>query len=152
MRRWLAIVLLGVIAPLAARAQSAASPAPTFDKRQFVVSSSVYWGGVAADYVSTEQALRRGFVERNPLLQGATRKAVYWGVAGGVYALTLWLEKKHPRAARVMRYIGGGIHFGAAAYNWSQEAGGRRQEAGSGKQEARFFQSKLRMPQSAIGQ
>lgn len=118
MKRGLGLLLLCCVLPLAARAQSAAPV--NFDKQAFAVSTAAYWGGVTADYVSTQQALRRGFAERNPLLQGRSASAVYWSVAAGVYAVTLVLEKKHPRAARVMRYLGGGIHAGAAAYNWAQ--------------------------------
>ena len=123
MPRLCLLILLCCVLPVAAWAQAAPSPVK-FDKRQFVISSGVYWAGVTADAVSTEQGLRRGLVERNPLLQGATqRRVIYWSVAGGVYVLTVWLEKKHPRAARAMRYLGGGIHAGAAAYNWSQVKG-----------------------------
>lgn len=92
---------------------------PVKKKTGFVVSTGVYWGGFAADYVTTRRALAnnpRAF-ERNPFARHA---AAYWGTAAGVFALTVWLERHHPKLARWVRFGTGGAHFAAAAYNLRQ--------------------------------
>lgn len=95
------------------------TPRPAFDRKSFVASSAVYWSGWTADYLTTRRALAgnpRAF-ERNGL---ARRGAVYWGTAAGGYAATVWLERRHPKIARWVRFGVGTAHLGAAAYNLRQ--------------------------------
>lgn len=83
-----------------------------------VVSSTVYWAGVAADIASSRGPVK---FERNPLLKdGSGRLSIGKALAldGGIYALSLLLERRKPRLAVIMRYAGGGVHGAAAIHNW----------------------------------
>lgn len=75
-------------------------------------------GGTATDFISTVTTKGR---EANPLM-GQNWKAQA-GMMAGSTALTLMLngtlkDMGHPKAAKILNYIVGGIHFGAAGWNF----------------------------------
>lgn len=84
--------------------------------KAFALSTAVYWSGAIADVSSS--ATRH---ELNPFLRGSrggivTTRAV--GFAAVPYCLSLLFEKKHSKLASVLRFLGGGVRFGAAIHNW----------------------------------
>lgn len=103
--------------------QSTPAPTPpaqtrkfTLKSKSFVASTAVFAAGWGADYVTTRRALNRNprAYERNPLVR---KPGVYWGAAGAVFLVSVWLERRHPKWARWVRIGTGGAHAGAAVYN-----------------------------------
>jgi hypothetical protein len=84
----------------------------------FWTSSAVFLGGSLVDWASS-----RGRRELGPLrnstdgLNGKT----YWGLNGGLYTLSVIIQRRHPRGASVIRDIIGTVHFGDATWNWSTQ-------------------------------
>ena len=114
------IVAAGIlIASVAAQAQTVKRS--DFFKpygKSFVTSSAVYWTGFAADLSSSQ-----GSYELNPVFRGSggrvnNKRALL--IAGSGYAVSVLIEKQHPKLASVLRFIGGSVHWGAAARNWRQ--------------------------------
>jgi len=93
----------------------------TFTKKDtlFVVSSSLYWSSVYADYHTT-----RGLREINPLMrnaQGGVSKPKYMTMVWAQYGGTLWLDHKHhSKLANFIRFAAAGMHFAAAIHNARQ--------------------------------
>jgi hypothetical protein len=74
-------------------------------------------GGTASDYFSVQGW--HGGRELNPAMPNRTSQAVVMSVTSGIAFATSYALKKHghPKAARVLNYIVGGAHFGAAVWN-----------------------------------
>jgi hypothetical protein len=84
--------------------------------KAFALSTAVYWSAAAADVFSS--AARH---ELNPFLRGSRGRIVTTRAAGFAavpYCLSLLFEKKHSKLASVLRFLGGGVRFGAAIHNW----------------------------------
>jgi len=91
-------------------------PSQTYDTH-FWSSSAAYWGGFTVDALSS-----KGHAEANPLFRsrsGTANIGLNAAVTGGFYAFTVWLQRRHPKAASAMRYGFGGIRFGVAIRNWT---------------------------------
>lgn len=84
----------------------------------FKISTAILAGGVVGDRLTTKAALRnpRNF-EVNPLLRDKNAGAIYWTAAGGVFGVSLLLERKHPKIASFLRFGVGGAHGVAAGIN-----------------------------------
>lgn len=78
--------------------------------------SGLVYGSTAADFISTRQALGRGYVETNPVLgQGAARQAaIMFGTAWFTDAAAHWAEKQGT-TGKVGAWILRGIHVGVRA-------------------------------------
>ncbi|MEP6743829.1 MAG: hypothetical protein ABJB61_15135 [bacterium] len=110
--RILIIISLLVLASISASAQTNKK----LDNKLFAVSSATYWAGTFADWESSQ-----GRIELTPTLrnkQGEISGPKYFGIAAGVYAVTLFLERRHSRVASILRFTFGGGHFVAAAHNY----------------------------------
>ena len=79
------------------------------------------------DHASTVSAMRKeGAREGNPLLRnssGGFSAGKHLALTGGVYGVSLLLQRKHPRAANVLRIIGGAAKIGIAIRNNSVASG-----------------------------
>lgn len=84
-----------------------------------IASHIVYWGAVVADDLSTRSAIKNGASERNPILrtEGGYNRPLFYGISAGFDALTMWIERKHPKAAIWMRFGLGGGHIAVASLN-----------------------------------
>jgi hypothetical protein len=85
----------------------------------YEASRIVLYSGLAFDLGTTEQNMRNGFIEGNPILgQNVYRRfAIATGATVGTDFLTKWLYKDHPRAAKIINFTVGGLHYGAGVYN-----------------------------------
>lgn len=119
------LVLLLFTTPVVAQSGTS-SPSPHLvDKNAFfkpfgngfVVSSAVFWSGTVTDLATTRHNIATGrFRESNPFLRdehGGVRTGRALAVSGAAYGFTLLLEKRHPKLASIVRFIGGGVHFAA---------------------------------------
>jgi len=85
-----------------------------------VPSRIVLWGGATADLLSTRMAIKQGAVEANPVVGQSLKRQ-----AAVMYSLTALSEilataasrAGHPKMGKIARYLTGGGHFGAAAWN-----------------------------------
>lgn len=92
------------------------------ERPRLVDRSMIYmFAGTAADFGTTRWALADPrFREGNPMLGNSVGSQV--AIMGGLTGINVLLAKSlkdsgHPKAAKVLCYISGSIHFGAAAYN-----------------------------------
>lgn len=80
-----------------------------------IASGSVCFGGVGADLLTS-----RGLTEGNPILRNRdgspnlTRAAL---IGFGACSTTYLIERKHSKAASILRYAIGGIHAAVAIHN-----------------------------------
>lgn len=132
---------LAFLAPAAPVATEAAKPfktQPVFDQKSsplsrkkidkwFLISSAIFATGTIMDHASTVSAMRKdGAREGNPLLRnssGGFSAGKHLALTGGVYGASLLLQRKHPRAANVLRIIGGAAKIGIALRNNSMASG-----------------------------
>lgn len=85
-------------------------------------SQAFLYAGTAFDLWTTRTAARRGYSEANPILgQSPYRQSAF--AVGGAMAVDLlsrWAAREgHPKAAKILRVIGGGAHVGAGLWNLS---------------------------------
>ena len=110
MKRTILTITLILIACSAASAQKQ-------NKKDFIISSAFYFGGVSADILSS-----RGRIERNILLRDGTGKINVprtIAISAIPYGISLWLDHKHhSKAATLLRFFGGDVHITAAVINW----------------------------------
>ncbi|HKR02280.1 MAG TPA: hypothetical protein VJT09_16500 [Pyrinomonadaceae bacterium] len=84
----------------------------------FILSSVIYWGGSIADLASSQNGYEVNPLLRNPSGRVGNGKALL--LTGSGYGLTLMIEKRHPKAATVLRFIVGGVRLGLAFRNLRQ--------------------------------
>ena len=87
-----------------------------FDKA-FVVTSATYWTSAAMDIHSS-----RGKYEANPLTRNAQGEIAIGknlAITGGIYALSVMVQKQHPRISNWIRIIGSGFKFTVAVGNYN---------------------------------
>jgi hypothetical protein len=90
------------------------------DARLFDFSTWYMIGGFAADYFSSQWLDKNKFREGNPVMDlGPYGQA---GLLAGSCAMAIaakktLIESGHPKAARIMSYAVGSIHYGAAGWN-----------------------------------
>lgn len=83
---------------------------------RFYESSATFWAGSGAAFHSSF-----GGQEINPLFRdrhGRVSGKLYWGAKGGLYAVTVLLQKKYPHRMNWLRRVSGYIDFGFSAYNY----------------------------------
>lgn len=82
----------------------------------FKTSSIVFWSGVALDLQSSKGGIETNSLFRNKNGKVDTKKVLL--ISGVGYGISLLMEKKYPKLASAIRFIGGSIHYGAAIHNW----------------------------------
>ena len=111
MRPYLVLIALLVAAPVSAQER------PRIDWPSYAVMVS----GNVADLVTTRAAFKRGGIENNGFLSGQPMKTLIVSKASfvlGLAVLMRHLERTgHPRAAKLIGYIDGGVTWGVAARN-----------------------------------
>jgi hypothetical protein len=111
LRRLAAVGLVALLLSLSTAAQEKKA----FDWR-FYESSATYWAGTGFAYHSSfgGQELNPTFRDKHGRVSGVR----YLAVKGGVYALTIALQKKMPRKMNWLRRVVGYIDFGFAVNNY----------------------------------
>lgn len=87
---------------------------PRFN-RGFWYSASFLVAGNVVDFTSS-----RGLTERNPILRnsrGQVSGVKFATINAGMFALTLPLQRNHPKIANAVRYVASAFHFGIAIHN-----------------------------------
>lgn len=91
-----------------------------FDK-WFVASSAVFAVGAIMDHQSTVAGMKiAGAREANPLLRnsdGSFSPGKHLALSAGVYGVSLLMQRKHPKMANVLRFIGGAAKIGVSIHN-----------------------------------
>lgn len=131
-------VLASAATPVATGTAESFKAQPVFDSKSspisrkkidkwFLISSAIFATGTIMDHASTVSALRKeGAREGNPLLRtsgGGFSAGKHLALTGGIYGVSLLLQRKHPRAANVFRIIGGAAKIGIAIRNNSMASG-----------------------------
>jgi hypothetical protein len=97
-----------------------------FDK-WFLASSAVFAVGAVLDHQSTVAGMKKaGARELNPLLRnsdGSFSPGKHLALTAGVYGASLMLQRKHPKMANVLRFIGGAAKIGVSIHNRSAARG-----------------------------
>lgn len=89
------------------------------NSKHYWISVATHAAGVTLDFISSSPT--PGYEEVQPWMQsGRGAQAVLIGTSFGIIFGTSWAVKSvgHPKAATIMNYIGGGIHGGAAVWNF----------------------------------
>lgn len=87
------------------------------------LTASIYSGGKAADYLSSEYALHRGAVELNPLGQSrASRLALSIGITMSLTAGDVWLQKRSRVLPWILRIGVTVVHGGLVVRNFRNGA------------------------------
>ena len=111
MRPYLVLIALLVAAPVSAQER------PRIDWPSYAVMVS----GNVMDLWTTHRAFQRGAVEGNGFVSGQSIKTLIATKASFVFGLTVLMrhleQTGHPRAAKVLGYIDGGVTWGVAAHN-----------------------------------
>lgn len=93
--------------------------------KAFVLSHAALFGASIADAVTTNRALRKGYLEDNPILGKHPSSGLVWGYAigpaVGATILDYWLEKANPGGmeSKVLPIVFGLAHSIAAWHNAS---------------------------------
>lgn len=117
------IIVVAVLAALAAPVRAQAPQVAKPDDHPLLTAASyvALVSGNIADLWTTKDGLNRGAVEWNPLFANmsftgiAATKAIL--VSGMAVTMHLMATHGHPKAARVVGFLNGGIAWGAALHN-----------------------------------
>ncbi|MGA9767478.1 MAG: hypothetical protein WBV94_00445 [Blastocatellia bacterium] len=93
-------------------------------KISFIESSSQFWAGTAFDHLSS-----RGRSEANPFLRDTTgnlNTSRFYVSNAAIYTVTLFFQKKYPRAMNWTRRAVGWLHFGVSVHNLTKPKGAFR--------------------------
>lgn len=97
-----------------------------FDK-WFIASSAVFAVGAIMDHQSTVAGMKiAGAREANPLLRnsdGSFSPGKHLALSAGVYGVSLLMQRKHPKMANILRFIGGAAKIGVSIHNRSAARG-----------------------------
>lgn len=115
MKPILLILLLTITASAQMKHSDFLKPTSMWQSRSMTIaSSSVCFGGVSADLLTS-----RG-IEINPLLRNSNGSPnllraglIGFGACGSSYLI----ERRHPKAANILRFLIGGVHGFAAIHN-----------------------------------
>ncbi|HKF58290.1 MAG TPA: hypothetical protein VKJ45_22800 [Blastocatellia bacterium] len=94
------------------------SPRPVLEgPAHFWLSSATFWGGFTVDALSSA-----GHAEANPLFKQQDSTAnigLNAAATGSFYVFTVLLQRRHPKAANIIRYMVGGVRIGVGIRNFN---------------------------------